>query len=242
VLSDRTVANILKRHGVEPAPQRKRRSTWAPFLKAHREVLAATDFTTVEVWTTKGLVTCYLLFVMELATRRVQCAGITTNLDEVWMKQMARNLTMADDGFLSGKRYLLMDRDSKFSAAFRQILTDAVTEPVRLPPRMREAQQRGEQLGLTDDEIAFYDALEVNDSAVKVLGDEVLKLIARDLVKAVRNNLTIDWTVRENVRANLRVIIKRILRKHGYPPDKQEKATDTVLEQAEALSRAWVEG
>jgi len=93
---------------------------------------------------------------------------------------------------------------------------------------------------LTDDEIAFYDALEVNDSAVKVLGDEILKLIAQDLVKAVRNNLTIDWTVRENVRANLRVIIKRILRKHGYPPDKQEKATNTVLEQAEALSRAWV--
>ena len=104
---------------------------------------------------------------------------------------------------------------------------------------MREAQQRGEQLGLTDDEIAFYDALEVNDSAVKVLGDEVLKLIAQDLVKAVRNNLTIDSTDRENVRANRRVIIERILRKHGYPPDKQEKATNTVLEQAEALSRAW---
>jgi type I restriction enzyme R subunit len=107
---------------------------------------------------------------------------------------------------------------------------------------MREAQQRGEQLGLTEDEIAFYDALETNDSAVKVLGDTILKLIAQDLVKAVRSNLTIDWTVRENVRANLRVIIKRILRKHGYPPDKEEKATATVLEQAEALSRAWTAG
>jgi type I restriction enzyme R subunit len=124
----------------------------------------------------------------------------------------------------------------------RAIETAAVIEElIGLAKDMREAQQRGEQLGLTDDEVAFYDALEVNDSAVKVLGDEVLKLIAQDLVKAVRNNLTIDWTVRENVRANLRVIIKRILRKHGYPPDKQEKATDTVLEQAEALSRAWVE-
>jgi putative transposase len=102
ILSDRTLANILKNHGIEPAPQRKRRSTWATFLTAHWQVLAATDFTTVEVWTAKGLVTFYLLFVMELATRRVQCAGITTNPHEIWMKQMARNLTAADDGFLGG--------------------------------------------------------------------------------------------------------------------------------------------
>ena len=122
----------------------------------------------------------------------------------------------------------------------RAIETAAVIEElISLAKNMREAQQRGEQLGLTEDEIAFYDALEVNDSAVKVLGDNILKSIAQDLVKAVRNNLTIDWTVRENVRANLRVIIKRILRKHGYPPDKQEKATNTVLEQAETLSRTW---
>jgi type I restriction enzyme R subunit len=122
----------------------------------------------------------------------------------------------------------------------RAIETAAVIEElIGLAKDMREAQQRGEQLGLSDDEIAFYDALEVNDSAVKVLGDVLLKQIAQDLVKAVRNNLTIDWTVRENVRANLRVIIKRILRKHGYPPDKQAKATELVLEQAEALSRMW---
>jgi type I restriction enzyme R subunit len=122
----------------------------------------------------------------------------------------------------------------------RAIETAAVIEElIGLAKDMRKAQQRGEQLGLTDDKIAFYDALEVNDSAGKVRGDEVLKLIAQDLVKAVRNNLTIDWTVRENVRSNLRVIIKRILRKHGYPPNKQEKATNTVLEQAETLSRAW---
>src|SRR5262249_45361553 len=100
----------------------------------------------------------------------------------------------------------------------------------------------GEQLGLTEDEVAFYDALEVNDSAVQVLGDQTLRLIAQELVRTVRNNLTIDWTVRENVRAHLRVLIKRILRRHGYPPDKQEKATQTVLEQAEVLSRAWAAG
>ncbi|RIL05162.1 MAG: DEAD/DEAH box helicase, partial [Proteobacteria bacterium] len=99
--------------------------------------------------------------------------------------------------------------------------------------------ERGETLGLTDDEVAFYDALETNDSAVKVLGDDALRTIARELVAAVRANVTIDWTVRDNVRAQLRVIVKRILRKYGYPPDKQEKATLTVLEQAEVLSEGW---
>ncbi len=112
VLSDRTVANILKRHGIEPAPLCKRQSSWTTFLKSHWEDLAATDYTTVEVWTMKGLPTFYLLFVLELATRRVHCAGITTNPDEAWMKQMARNLTAAYGGFLCRKRYLLMDRDT----------------------------------------------------------------------------------------------------------------------------------
>jgi hypothetical protein len=135
ILSDRTVANILKRHGLEPAPRRKGRSTWTTFLKAHWEVLAAAHFTTVEVWTRRGLVTFHLLFVMELATRRVCCAGLTTKPDEPWMRQVARNLTAADDGFLGGKRFLLTDRDGKFSAAFRQILNDTGTAPLRLPPR-----------------------------------------------------------------------------------------------------------
>lgn len=125
----------------------------------------------------------------------------------------------------------------------RAIETAAVIEElIGLAREMREAQLRGDRLGLTEDEVAFYDALEVNDSAVKVLGDATLKLIAQDLVKAVRGNLTIDWAVRENVRAGLRVIIKRILRRHGYPPDKQERATQTVLEQAEAISRLWTNG
>ena len=114
-----------------------------------------------------------------------------------------------------------------------------IEELIALAKEMREAEQRGEQLGLTEDEVAFYDALEVNDSAVKVLGDETLRLIAQELVRAVRNNVTIDWTVRENVRADPRVLIKRILRKYGYPPDKQEKATETVLEQAEVLCKDW---
>ena len=94
-------------------------------------------------------------------------------------------------------------------------------------------------LGLTEDEVAFYDALEVNDSAVKVLGDETLQKIAKELVLAVRKNATIDWTVKESARAKLRVIVRRLLRKYGYPPDKQEKATQTVLEQAELLCKEW---
>ncbi|MBE2252434.1 MAG: type I restriction endonuclease subunit R [Myxococcus sp.] len=116
-----------------------------------------------------------------------------------------------------------------------------IEELIEIAKDMRAAQQRGEKLGLSTDELAFYDALEVNDSAVKVLGDETLQKIARDLVETVRNNVSIDWTVKESVRAKLRVIVKRILRKHGYPPDKQEAATNTVLQQAELLSDFWVE-
>ncbi len=98
---------------------------------------------------------------------------------------------------------------------------------------------RGEELGLSEDELAFYNALETNNSAVQVLGDETLRTIARELVRTVRDNVTIDWTLRENVRAHLRVLVKRTLRRYGYPPDKQEKATRTVLEQAEVLSAGW---
>ena len=116
-----------------------------------------------------------------------------------------------------------------------------IEELIQLARDMREANARGEALGLTEHELAFYDALETNDSAVRVLGDETLRDIARELVETVRNNVTIDWTLRENVRAHLRVLVRRILRRHGYPPDKQEKATLTVLEQAEALSEAWAD-
>jgi type I restriction enzyme, R subunit len=118
--------------------------------------------------------------------------------------------------------------------------TQVLEELIHLAKDMREADKRGEDLGLSDDELAFYDALETNDSAVKILGDETLRAIARELVETVKKNVTIDWTIRENVRAQLRVLVKRILRKHGYPPDKQEKATQTVLEQAEVLSESWV--
>jgi len=134
-LSDTTVGNILKAHGIEPAPRRKHQTTWKTFIKAHCEVLAAIDFTTVEVWTPIGLVTYYLLFVMELASRRVQLAGCTRNPNEVWMKQIARNLTDPLAGLLCAKRYLLMDRDTKYSEAVRHLLEPSGVNCVRLPAR-----------------------------------------------------------------------------------------------------------
>ncbi len=115
-----------------------------------------------------------------------------------------------------------------------------LSELIKLAKEMREAYRRGEKLKLTDDEIAFYDALEVNDSAVKILGDETLQQIARELVISIKQNATIDWSIRENVKATMRLAVKKILKKYGYPPDKQEKAVQTVLEQAELIAKDWV--
>ena len=114
-----------------------------------------------------------------------------------------------------------------------------IEELIELARAMREANARGNELGLSEDEVAFYDALQANDSAVQVLGDDTLCVIARELLRTVRANVTVDWTLRENVRANLRRLVKRVLRKYGYPPDKQESATKTVLEQAETISSSW---
>ena len=114
-----------------------------------------------------------------------------------------------------------------------------IEELIGVARELREAGARGAALGLSDDELAFYDALGVNDNVVQVLGDETLRGIARELVATVRGNVTIDWTLRENVRAHLRRLVKRVLRNHGYPPDRQESATRTVLEQAEVLSAGW---
>ena len=116
-----------------------------------------------------------------------------------------------------------------------------IEELIGLAKDMRQAAARGENLGLSDDELAFYDALGVIDSAVQVLGDENLKLIARELVDTVHQNVTIDWTVKESVRAKLRVMVKRVLKRYGYPPDLQEKAIQTVLEQAEVIARDWAQ-
>ncbi len=121
----------------------------------------------------------------------------------------------------------------------RKVTTQEILkELAQIAREIREAQQRGEDLGLTEAELAFYDALGVNDSAVVILGDDILKKIAQDLVKTIRENVTIDWSLRESVRAKMRVAIKRILRVNGYPPDKQENAIQTVMQQAELLCSA----
>jgi len=111
-----------------------------------------------------------------------------------------------------------------------------IEELIALARELNAARERGEQTGLSEDELAFYDALETNDSAVAILGDDALRAIAHDLADTVRRNATIDWTVRETVRANMRRLVRRVLRRHGYPPDKQEQATKTIIEQAEVLS------
>ena len=134
-ICDSTIENILKAHGIEPAPDRKRTESWETFLKAHWDVMASIDYTTVEVWTRGGLTTFYLLFVMELKTRRVHFAGCTTNPNERWMKTIVLELTNHEDGFLKEKKYLIMDRDATFGRSFRGCLRREGVKPVRLPPR-----------------------------------------------------------------------------------------------------------
>ena len=151
-ISDTTVGNVLKQHGIEPAPDRKRQTTWKTFIKSHWDVLAAIDFTTIEVWTKGGLVTYYLLFVMELATRRVHLAACTPSLGDDFMKQIARNLTDPFDGFLKDKKYVLMDRDANFSFAFRRVLENAgvqPVQPVQLPARSPDLNSHLERFHLS---------------------------------------------------------------------------------------------
>ena len=118
--------------------------------------------------------------------------------------------------------------------------TEIIEELIRIAKEINAADKRGEDLGLTKDELAFYDALEVNDSAVRVLGDETLREIARELADRVRKNATIDWKIKESVRSRLMVMVRRTLNKYGYPPDKQKKAIETVMKQAEVLADLWV--
>src|SRR5437879_3048747 len=134
-VSDQTVGNVLKRHGIAPAPERKTTTTWKEFIRTHMDVLVATDFFTAEVWTLGGLVTYYVLFFLHLGSRRVHIAGVTPHPNEAWMVQVARNVTMEEWGFLAPGQYLIHDRDTKFCAAFQHIIDDAGVERVVLPPR-----------------------------------------------------------------------------------------------------------
>ena len=134
-ISDQTVGNILKRRGLPTAPERDKTTTWSEFIRTHMDVLWATDFFTTEVWTLGGLVTYYILFFIHLETRHVHIAGVTPHPNEVWMKQIARNLTVDEWGILEPGQYLIHDGDTKFCAAFKQILDNAGIKRVPLPPR-----------------------------------------------------------------------------------------------------------
>ena len=129
-----TIANILKEHGLEPAPERERKTTWKEFLSQHREVIVAADFFTIEAWTRKGLTRFLVLFLIDLSSRRVAIAGVTREANGLWMSQVARNLSDAAEGFLMGKRYLIHDRDPLFTAEFLEILQSAGVQAVKLPP------------------------------------------------------------------------------------------------------------
>src|SRR5947209_14366425 len=135
ILARTTIANILKRHGIDPAPERSRKTTWKEFLTRHWDQIIATDFFTVEVWTCSGLTRFVVLFFMDVSTRRVQIGGIANKPDGLWMDQIARNLTDAVDGFFLGKRYLIHDRDPLYTREFLSILAEARIESVKLPPR-----------------------------------------------------------------------------------------------------------
>ncbi|HYR86964.1 MAG TPA: integrase core domain-containing protein [Terriglobia bacterium] len=134
-LARTTIANILKRHGVEPAPERNRKTTWKEFLRRHWAQIVATDFFAIEVWTCTGLKRFMVLFFMDLSTRRVEIGGIASSADGLWMAQIARNLTDAIDGLFCGKKYLIHDRDPLFTKEFLGIMASSGVEPIKLPPR-----------------------------------------------------------------------------------------------------------
>ena len=134
-ISDQPVGNILKRHGILPAPKRKKTTTWKEFIRTHMEVLVATEFFTAEVWTTAGLVTYYVLFFIPLASRKVYVPGVVPSPNERWMVQIARNVTMADWSFLESRQCLIHDRDGRFCPAFQQIIDAAGVKRMPLPPR-----------------------------------------------------------------------------------------------------------
>jgi transposase InsO family protein len=134
-ISDQTVGNILKRHGLAPAPERKTTTTWKEFIRTHLDLLVATDFFTAEVWTLSGLVTYYVLFFIHLGSRKVHIAGMTPHPDEGWMVQVARNVTMVEWGLLAPGQYLIHDRDGKYCPAFQQMMAAIGVKRVPLPPR-----------------------------------------------------------------------------------------------------------
>ena len=141
-----TIASILKEHGLEPAPERERKTTWKEFLSRHRDVIVAADFFTLEAWTRQGLTRFLVLFFIDLASRRVEIGGVARQAKGLWMSQVARNLSDAEEGFLIGKRYLIHDRDPLFTAEFLEILKATGVQSVKLPPRSPNLNAHAERL------------------------------------------------------------------------------------------------
>lgn len=174
-ISRETIATILRENGIEPAPERSKKATWKEFLAAHWSTMASADFFTVEVWTWRGLATLYVLFFMDLATRRVYLGGITTNPDGRWMMQVAKNVTDPFDGFLLSKRYLIIDRDTKYCEAFANLLEGAGTKAVRLPARSPNLNAHAERFVRTikdecTNRLIFFGDRSVYRAVVQFLG------------------------------------------------------------------------
>jgi len=161
---------------------------------------------------------------------------------ELLRKILDNELTNRSKTNLVKSKTLFEMLESSIKRYQNNLLTTAeiIQELIDIANEIKKADKDGEELGLTTEEVAFYNALEVNESAVKVLGDDVLKEIAIEIAEKVRQNATIDWTIRESARARLMIVVKRTLRKYGYPPDMQQKAVDTVLKQAEMIADYYV--
>jgi type I restriction enzyme, R subunit len=175
----------------------------------------------------------FLTEVRDLPKRNLALELLRKLLDDEIAVRSRRNVVQARSFAEMLERAIRAYQNRSLEAA------EVITQLIELAREVRAAHQRGEQLGLSEEELAFYDALGVNDSAVQALGDETLRTIARELVETVRRNVTIDWAAKESARARMRTIVKRLLRKHGYPPDRQERAVRTILEQTEALCKDW---
>jgi type I restriction enzyme, R subunit len=177
----------------------------------------------------------FLAEVRDLPQRNVAVELLRKLLQDELKSRSRRNLVQARSFSEMLERALNAYKNRAVETA------QVIEELIKLATEMRAALAKGQELGLTDDELAFYDALGVNDAAVKVMGDDTLRTIAKELTDSIRKNVTIDWTQREAARAKMRTLVKRLLRKHKYPPDKQVEAVNTVMEQAERLCETWAE-
>jgi len=204
-----TMANVLKRNGIEPSPERSNHTKWSTFLKAHWKVLSASDFFTVEVWTGRGLVTHYLLFVISLADRVVKVAGISTRPDEAWMLQMARNLTDCGGAALQRKQYLIIDRDTKYTEQFRRMIRDNGTEVIRLPPMSPNLNAYAERFVRSIKEECLDRMIFVGQASLRRAVDQYLEhyLMERNhqglknqLIRRTRNVATNDGEVHRRPR------------------------------------------